>query len=1643
MPQGYLVTLGNNSLDSGDVISGALINFDTSRNLGAGNWVWSGTAGGTTYTNTSEPGVYFLATNGNVYFVPDFGPVTTITSAQATTVPNYIVSDGTVSGTAGDDVIDENYSDDPEDDAASSTADTIVAGAGNDTVFAAEGEDSIDGGTGNDTINAGDNNDTIIGGIGDDSISGDAGDDSISGGAGNDIIRGDTITSPDRIAWEWSKMPDPDDASQIDEDDALVNGTQQIIGGVGITYSYRANPAGTTDGTGGSDTAPIFNAEATSTAGINDGLKTANSNSSAHFGGDLATNEIELAFDRAVTNVSFNINDIDSNGVFTDRASVFAFDAAGNPIAVTVVFGGQLTQSNSDGVAGNETGTAIVNDATSGLDAGNTMNVSIAGPVARLVVRYEDTQQTGDDGLIEVTDVYFDEPFDPAGNDNIDGGAGDDIVFGDDGNDTLQGGTGADSLYGGAGNDRIDDSGSDADYIEGGDGDDSVTAGTGADTIFGGAGNDNLRGEGNDDRIFGGDGNDTVDGDGGADTLFGDAGNDRLIGDGGNDSLYGGIGNDTAFGGSGADSIFGGDGDDSALGGIGNDSISGGSGNDSLAGQDGDDRIAGGTGNDYLDGDGGNDSISGDAGDDTLVGDAGNDSLYGGAGNDQIFASSGNNTAEGGAGNDSIFMGTGRDTINGGTGNDSMVGGGDDDVIVLTDVFGIDNIDGSEDVGDTDVDILDASALTGDVTVDLSTLSPADNERGTLTDGANTATFNNIENIRLGAGDDSVTGSSGNDTVELGTGADTVNAGAGDDVIDLGNGSPDGDADVIVLQDGFGNDVIDSFDAPTPAAGGLFNGIDTLDVSNLFDLPPGDPNRTPVLTNDVTVTDDGSGNAVLTFPNGESITLNGISPADADNPFYLNAIGIPMPDGTVSGTAGDDLIDGNYLGDPDGDIVDNDDAILPGDTANDDLIFGFAGDDSILAGDGNDEVYGGADNDTIDAGTGDDTVFGGTGNDVVLGSGGDDNLFGGVGDDTFQIDQNSDSDTITGGENIGDFDTVDFSGTDGGQGVVVSYTGDEAAGYIVGTSGADGNFSEIEGVIGSQYDDVINANADSVGASIIAGDGNDTITGGSGNDSVTGDAGNDTITGGEGDDTLDGGDDADEFVLSGTFGDDTITGGEGGTDSDTINLTNPADSTTILTGDEAGTITDGTSTATFSEIEVLDLDAGNDTVDASASDAPITIFGNAGNDDITGSTADDSLFGGADSDTLAGGEGADLVDGGAGDDTIRIADDFGNDAIIGGETGETNGDTLDGSALTQDVTVNFSGPEAGTVDNGTDTATFAEIEQVETGSGDDTITGGSGNEDVITGAGDDIVTTTGTGADTIATGAGNDTVTFSEGDSIGGGSGDDTFILEDLGEPTNGAITITGGQGGETPDDGDPLTLEGDTLQLGTLADLSTLVKTSDGINADGNETFSGSVTLDDGTLLTFSEIENIICFTPGTLIATPHGARDIATLKVGDMVVTRDHGLQPIRWIQSRTVPAQDRFAPVRIRPGVVTGLEREILVSPQHRMLFQGYRAELLFGESEVLIAAKHLIDGKDVTQDAGGDVTYIHMMFDEHEIVFAEGCASESFHPGSVGLSAVSDPAREELFALFPDLRSDPNGYGPTARRCLKRHEAELVR
>jgi len=174
-------------------------------------------------------------------------------------------------------------------------------------------------------------------------------------------------------------------------------------------------------------------------------------------------------------------------------------------------------------------------------------------------------------------------------------------------------------------------------------------------------------------------------------------------------------------------------------------------------------------------------------------------------------------------------------------------------------------------------------------------------------------------------------------------------------------------------------------------------------------------------------------------------------------------------------------------------------------------------------------------------------------------------------------------------------------------------------------------------------------------------------------------------------------------------------------------------------------------------------------------------------------------------------------------------------------------------------------------------------------------------------------------------------------------------------------------------------------------------------------------------------------CFTPGTRILTPSGERRIEDLSVGDLVVTLDHGPQPLRWIGYSDVGAtalalSDAVRPIRIHknafgPGRPA---RDMLVSPQHRVLLEGWKAELLYGEAQVLVAAAHLLDDTKITRASDiTETTYIHLQFDRHELIYSDGLLTESFNPGPHCLAALTPEAREELLRLFPE--KDP-ALGP---------------
>lgn len=355
--------------------------------------------------------------------------------------------------------------------------------------------------------------------------------------------------------------------------------------------------------------------------------------------------------------------------------------------------------------------------------------------------------------------------------------------------------------------------------------------------------------------------------------------------------------------------------------------------------------------------------------------------------------------------------------------------------------------------------------------------------------------------------------------------------------------------------------------------------------------------------------------------------------------------------------------------------------------------------------------------------------------------------------------------------------------------------------------------------------------------------------------------------------------------------------------------------------------------------------------------------------------------------------------------------------------------------------------------------------------GADSIRGGAGN-DSIHGAGGDDSIDGGTGADLIQGGDGNDLIHGGEGaDTLHGDTGDDTLA------GGAGADTLYGGAGADVfvaegadliadfdaaagMGDGDPS--NNDLVDLSAFYNDTALAAWNaanpgqqyghalgwlradqeDGVlDAAGGLRIQNGGTAVSGALLT-AENTMVVCFAAGTRIATREGELAIEHLLPGDLVLTMDNGYRPIRWIGSTRVRAAGNLAPVLFRAGALANT-RDLLVSPQHRMLLAGAHAELAFGEHEVLAAARHLVNGRTILRAEGGEVVYYHMLFDTHEIVFAEGCPSESFHPGRTGLGALDEAARQEIFALFPQLAcGDFAAFGDTARLVLKGHEARLA-
>jgi len=559
---------------------------------------------------------------------------------------------------------------------------------------------------------------------------------------------------------------------------------------------------------------------------------------------------------------------------------------------------------------------------------------------------------------------------------------------------------------------------------------------------------------------------------------------------------------------------------------------------------------------------------------------------------------------------------------------------------------------------------------------------------------------------------------------------------------------------------------------------------------------------------------------------------------------------------SISGGAGNDTIlsglgaDTVFGGDGD-DVIDD----LPGFNSSADakLFFGGAGRDALFGTAANDTLDGGADNDTLngeggddwlDGGTGNDSLYGGTGNDTLIGGPGTDLLFGEDGDDTFIVTTGSAVDSIFGGAGN---DRISFDGAAVGANVTYTSTGNGTQ-NLAGVGAVA--FNSIEAIEGTGFNDTLNAgasggsvtlsgfggadtltggsagdalfggnDADSIignggNDSIAGGEGNDRLFGGTGNDVLSGDAGNDVIDGGSGNDTIIGGagNDSmlgqagdDTFVLLGDDGNDTIVGGTTtNTLGDLIDATALTDAATVtFTGSQTGTLTAPGTTANFSNILRVNLGSGDDNV-----------FGGTGAESVDGGGGADLLFGGAGADTLVGGDGNDTFVGGTGtdsllggdgDDVFVINSGDGSDAVVGG----AGNDVLNMSSFATAITATYSGVGSGSAAGGGGTTTFSQVEVLQTGSGNDTITAAGGDDIIYSGAGNDQVFA-GTGADEVYGGAGRD--------SLDGGAGNDTLFGGDDNDTLfggSGTDILYGGDGRDLLEGGD----SNDTLIGGTGAD--------------------------------------------------------------------------------------------------------------------------------------------------------------------------------------------------------------------------------
>ncbi|MBI1495559.1 Hint domain-containing protein [Rhodobacteraceae bacterium MYP1-1] len=205
-------------------------------------------------------------------------------------------------------------------------------------------------------------------------------------------------------------------------------------------------------------------------------------------------------------------------------------------------------------------------------------------------------------------------------------------------------------------------------------------------------------------------------------------------------------------------------------------------------------------------------------------------------------------------------------------------------------------------------------------------------------------------------------------------------------------------------------------------------------------------------------------------------------------------------------------------------------------------------------------------------------------------------------------------------------------------------------------------------------------------------------------------------------------------------------------------------------------------------------------------------------------------------------------------------------------------------------------------------------------------------------------------------------------------------------------------------------------------------------------------VTLSSPTVL-FNDTHLIVCFTRGTLIKTPEGEIPIEKLCVGDLVATMDDGCEAIRWIGSTKRDEIDfainpKLRPVRIPAGAFgSGLpHQDLLVSRQHRMLVRSKVADRVFGAPELLVPAIHFVGFNGIHEACDVEqVEYYHILFEKHEIVWANGSPAESLFTGPEALKALEPEVRNEITELFPEIVTED--YEPIPARLIPKKGKDI--